>query len=141
MPGYKPVLSQVSLTLISVKLKRLRFTVLGNFWSSYHTAYILIILHVSILGRYYTRFFGRIVNFFLALWSKIRPSDFLFIWPSGFGLLDQFVFTFHKLSPTIVKVSTNLATLCVHLPHKENASYRTAAFSQHRYQQTTSLLK
>ena len=29
--------------------------------------------------------------FFSAVWSKVRPSSFLFIRASGFGLIDQFV--------------------------------------------------
>ena len=48
----------------------------------------------DILGRYYTsKLFGLVVKnllFISAVWSKIRPSSFLLIRPSGFGLMYQF---------------------------------------------------
>ena len=95
------------MSLISTQLNRggFVFCVLFALMFFLYTEYILAILHVDILSRYYTRFFGRMVIFgrsgFYLIGRSVTFSavQFSIFQPSGFGLLDQLTQKVAQMAP------------------------------------------
>ena len=65
---------------------------------------------VEITLVYYSAVWSKICCFIFGHTVKIRPSGFLFIQPSGFGLLDQFGFDGYEANQLFCKISTCIGT-------------------------------